>query len=78
MMCLFQFVYEIILRVCVCVCLCVQIQHYDVPLSVCQSSYLYVQIQHQVSQCSCSKKFKVVRVAEGQYRVRQNHSCTDS
>ena len=29
----------------------------------------FPQIRHQVSKCSCSKKFRVIRVAEGQYRV---------
>jgi hypothetical protein len=35
---------------------------------VSDSEKIDYEIQHQVSHCSCSKKFKVVRVAEGQYR----------
>jgi dystonin len=36
------------------------------PLS--DSEKIDHEIQHQVSHCSCSKRFKVLRVAEGQYR----------
>ena len=35
---------------------------------ICQFS----QIQLQVSKCTCSKKFCVTRVAEGQYRVSRD------
>ena len=34
-----------------------------------QHLFIFPQIQLQVSKCTCSKKFCVTRVAEGQYRV---------
>ena len=34
---------------------------------------LIPQIQFQVSKCTCTKKFRVTRVAEGQYRVSNKY-----
>ena len=49
----------------------IQPLHIQQPLSysICDSYSLHLQIELQVSRCCCSKKFRVIRVAEGQYRV---------
>ena len=45
--------------------------HYPIRQSIIATILipLSLQIQHQLSKCTCTKKFLVTRVAEGQYRV---------
>ena len=57
------------------VCFSNKIVIFDVNLHSafsCLSTFIFPQIQLQVSKCTCSKKFCVTRVAEGQYRVSSN------